>query len=288
MWENLRLESGPMRDIYAIIYGFSQDGDSACACTLKYFEEWTGASERNVQYCLNALVDAGYITKEKVNWGPNSFTEYRANLEIVEECRKGAKYAPIEKGAKTCKKRCKNVQKKVQILHPDNNNIIIYKNIILSRMGAKQQKEEKNIYDYFFWKNAAAPRKETDAFLRWAELGEWKDGKGRELDTQRKVLAWADGWEMRNGSARTDAHFLKFWNYLYSWLLVEGNPIAGEFIDPKIAATVTDSAITIALPEKLMNTIEELWVNSAPDDPKRVLISCFRKGRILSYEPFVL
>ena len=124
VWENLGLESGPMRDIYSIIYGFSHDGESACCCTTKHFMEWTGASERSVQYILDSLEASKYITRDKIGWGPKSYTEYRANLEIVEECRKGAKYAPIIKGAKSRKNRCKTVQEKVQILHPYNN---IYK-----------------------------------------------------------------------------------------------------------------------------------------------------------------
>ena len=287
-WENLRLDSGPMRDIYSIIYGFSHDGASSCASTIKHFMDWTGASKREVLYILQALEEAGYITRERVGRGPNSYTEYRACLDIVEACRIGAKYAPIKIGAKRSNNRCKITQKKVQILHPISNNIIIYNKIILPRVRAEEARTKEELYKFFFWKNAAKPQVEVEGFWRSAELAEWKDNKGRDLDTQKKVIVWADGWEIRGGSPRTDPKFLKFWNWLYAWLLVENNPMANALGDLRIRGTVSETTITIALSKDLQEWFEGTLLQLPPDDPKIVLLNEFRKGREIIYEPFVL
>lgn len=288
MWENLYMGSGMMRDIFAIIYGFSQDGESACACNIKYFMDWTGASERAVQYTLNALEEAGYITKTPVGSGRGSYIEYRVNPEIIEECKKGAKFSPIKKGAKRSIKGCKMTQKRVQFFPVDNNKIIIYNKLILPRVGARDARRKEELYKFFFWKNAVKPQVEVEGFWRSAELAEWKDGKGRDLDTQKKVLVWADGWEIRGGAPRTDPKFLKFWNWLYAWLLVENNPMANALGDLRIRGTVSDSTITIALSKDLQEWFEGTLLQLPPEDPKIVLLNEFRKGREIIFEPFVL
>lgn len=49
--------------IYAIIYGFSQDGESYFHGSLKYLSEWTGSTERTVQNCLDKLCERGLVEK---------------------------------------------------------------------------------------------------------------------------------------------------------------------------------------------------------------------------------
>ena len=155
-------------------------------------------------------------------------------------------------------------------------------------MRAEDARRKENIIEFFFWKNAAKPLVEAEGFLRSAELSEWKDSKGRELNTQKKVLAWADGWEIRNGAGRTDSKFLKFWNVLYAWLLAEKDPMAARLLDSRIRGTITEESVTIALPEDLMNWIEGTIAKLPAEDPKRALFAAFIHGKKLSYEPFVL
>ena len=155
-------------------------------------------------------------------------------------------------------------------------------------MSAREAKEEKNIFNYFFWKNAVMPQKETEAFIRWAELGEWKDSRGRELNSQKKVLAWASGWEIRNGVGRTPAEFIAFWNYLYVLLITENNPIASSLIDTRITAEINDNSIVLAIPEEIHNWIETNIAPLGSSDPKRALFDAFRADKKLLYQPFIL
>lgn len=49
--------------IYAIIYGFSQDGTSAFAGTISYLMQWCGTSKKTVITALNELTNRGLLLK---------------------------------------------------------------------------------------------------------------------------------------------------------------------------------------------------------------------------------
>lgn len=49
--------------VYAIIYGFSQDGDSVFKGTRSYIAEWCNCSVKSVQRSLKSLMDAGHIVQ---------------------------------------------------------------------------------------------------------------------------------------------------------------------------------------------------------------------------------
>ena len=155
-------------------------------------------------------------------------------------------------------------------------------------MGAKEQKEEENISEFFFWKNAAEPRMEARGFIREAELAEWKDARGRSLDTQRKVLTWADGWELRHGSQRTDPKFLKLWNMLYCFLLIEGNPVAPHLLSKRVSFECTDADCTLYASSVVVNFLVDN-IEQLPDtDPKKCILKAIRNNRQLFYQAYTL
>ena len=49
--------------VYAILYGFSQDGESEFRGSVDYITEFTGAGEKTIRNTLNALVGAGLVKK---------------------------------------------------------------------------------------------------------------------------------------------------------------------------------------------------------------------------------
>ena len=51
--------------VYAIIYGFSQDGQGECWASLDYFLLWTGASRASVIRAINSLEEKGLIKRRK-------------------------------------------------------------------------------------------------------------------------------------------------------------------------------------------------------------------------------
>lgn len=68
MREELNL-SGNELLVYAVIYGFSQDGTSTFSGSRQYLADWCGCSIRNVQNILNSLTERGLLnkTEEVVN-----------------------------------------------------------------------------------------------------------------------------------------------------------------------------------------------------------------------------
>ena len=69
---------GIERDLYAIIYGFSQDGVSWCFSSLKYFEQMTLVSKKTIIRALASLIEKGLIEKDKNVINNVSMPKYRA------------------------------------------------------------------------------------------------------------------------------------------------------------------------------------------------------------------
>ncbi len=55
--------SGITRDVYAIIYGFSQTEKQRYDGSISYLAEWAFCSKRTIMNSLNKLISLGYITK---------------------------------------------------------------------------------------------------------------------------------------------------------------------------------------------------------------------------------
>lgn len=62
--------------VYAIIYGFSQDGETRFTGSLQYLADWCGATKQGVQKNLKNLIDKGYIEKFEVEKNGVRFCEY--------------------------------------------------------------------------------------------------------------------------------------------------------------------------------------------------------------------
>jgi predicted transcriptional regulator len=62
--------------IYAIIYGFSQDGNQRFTGSSQYLADWTGATRRSVLNTLQSLVDKGLLQREEKFVNNVKFVEY--------------------------------------------------------------------------------------------------------------------------------------------------------------------------------------------------------------------
>lgn len=63
---------------YAVIYGFSQDGESWFTGSRSYIAEWCGASKNTVSRALSKLVDKGLIERRDNDINGMTFVDYRA------------------------------------------------------------------------------------------------------------------------------------------------------------------------------------------------------------------
>ncbi len=78
--------------IYAIIYGFSQDGESSFNGSRQYLCDFTGATKRTIDASLNELLEKNLIIKvsEKINDVVHN--RYKINLDVL-NCSSGANFA---------------------------------------------------------------------------------------------------------------------------------------------------------------------------------------------------
>ncbi len=82
---------GTKRDIYAIIYGFSQDGESEFTGSLKYFEEWLDVSRPTIIKALQELTESGFVIKRAEIINGVQFNRYKASLQVVKNFYGGSK-----------------------------------------------------------------------------------------------------------------------------------------------------------------------------------------------------
>lgn len=97
---------------YAIIYGFTQDGQNWYTGSLAYLGTWLNCSRRTVINTLSYLVEKGLLIKESIIEKGQTVVRYRANLaalDFTEAPKQPAKqaellYNPTKKPAPKAKK----------------------------------------------------------------------------------------------------------------------------------------------------------------------------------------
>lgn len=75
--------------LYAIIYGFTQDGKSSFDGSLAYLQAFTNASKSTVMRALQRLVDGGLVLKTERLENSQKFVSYKADLLEAERRREG-------------------------------------------------------------------------------------------------------------------------------------------------------------------------------------------------------
>lgn len=81
---------GVALQLYSIIYGFSQDGESYFTGSLQYLSDFTNASKPTVIKALKELVDKGYLIKIENEMNGVKFNKYKANLLVVKNFNGGS------------------------------------------------------------------------------------------------------------------------------------------------------------------------------------------------------
>lgn len=84
-------------NVYAIIYGFSQDGESEFKGSRKYLCEFTGATKPTIDKALDDLINQGFIIKKTEILNNIKFNKYRANLDAIKNFTSGKETLPGSK-----------------------------------------------------------------------------------------------------------------------------------------------------------------------------------------------
>jgi uncharacterized phage protein (TIGR02220 family) len=81
--------------LYAIIYGFSQDGKSYFEGSIAYLQDFTNAGRNTVIRALKRLLDGGLVLKKERLENGVKYVSYKVDLQEAERIRGGsAKMAP--------------------------------------------------------------------------------------------------------------------------------------------------------------------------------------------------
>ena len=78
---------GTELQVFAIIFGFSQDGESMFGGSLTYLCDWVGASKPTIIKALKDLVNKEYIIKDTLEINNVTFNRYKANMELISDLR---------------------------------------------------------------------------------------------------------------------------------------------------------------------------------------------------------
>ena len=121
---------GIQLSVYAIIYGFSQDGENEYTGSLQYLCDFCGGvSKPTIINALKSLVEANYITRREEIINGVQFNRYKANLPLLKKL-----YYPDKE---TLPEEVKDFNGGSEETLPNNKNNIkslnkgIYENIIV-------------------------------------------------------------------------------------------------------------------------------------------------------------
>lgn len=90
MVSRLKLKGNPLL-AFAIIYGFSQDGESEFTGSLAYLCDWLNVSRPTASSALAELVEKELIIKTQIEKNRVLFNTYKVNLPLVKKLCEGSK-----------------------------------------------------------------------------------------------------------------------------------------------------------------------------------------------------
>ena len=112
--------------VYAVIYGYTQDGEHWYYGTRGNLAEWCGATKGTVSNCLQSLVAKGYIRKREVDYHSMHQVQYQAVTDFI---------TPISKIGRGCDKNCDTPLSEIGTV----NNKEIYKNNTNNKGGIDEE-----------------------------------------------------------------------------------------------------------------------------------------------------
>ena len=78
-------------EVFAIIYGFSQDGETEFTGSIQYLCDFTGTSRPTIIKTLKRLADVKLIIKNEIEINSVKFNRYKANLSLIKNFYTGSK-----------------------------------------------------------------------------------------------------------------------------------------------------------------------------------------------------
>lgn len=206
-------------EIYALVYGYTKDGETWYETNIANIMDWLVLAERTVQKHLKMLVEVKYILRKQTGLGRSSRIQLQANPEIIENVQKGAQYAPIKRVHETTEKGASGAP--IEGEKGARNDITPYirikelkdsKSILLS--AYTRTKEEEDFFEIFYFRGAADPAAEVTDFVNWYETNfeEWPT-----LPIKKKFYH-AASWKINGGFRLRGKLWLAAWANICNWI----------------------------------------------------------------------
>lgn len=178
--------------IYAIIYGFSQDGESMFTASSQYLADWTNTTKQSVFKVLKSLTERELIIRKETNKNNITFVSYRYNDSIPGVPSKSLE--PIKKVDRVEEKDDMGNQKSLS----NNKYINKYNNI------DRKEYISKDIY-----KKSSKFQKPTIE-----EVKEYCSQMGYKIDAEKFYLYYEQcGWTVGKNKPMKDWRAsLRLWN----------------------------------------------------------------------------
>lgn len=134
--------SGNNLIVFALIHGFTKDGEHEFTGSIEYISKWTNISRQSVILTLKALTDAGFINKKDEIINGVKFCKYTTNYEDLISSQKII--PPIKKVKKGSQKSLLGGSQK-SLPNNDNKDNNKYNDINIPPTPPKGDKKEESI-----------------------------------------------------------------------------------------------------------------------------------------------
>lgn len=170
------------RTVYAVIYGFSQDGGSTFNGSRQYLADWCGCTTKTIDAAIRKLIDRGLLTKHEMYVSGVKFCGYSANFPTWEKISLPGKNTDIGRE---------------KISHNNEDTIVSSNNDNIEIRGRARTRKDKDKFDFV----AALVALGVDAQTArdWADIRKSKGARNTQSEYDyvvREILNACERYEL--------------------------------------------------------------------------------------------
>lgn len=199
--------SGTELSLYAILYGFSQDGESQYSGSIPYLSEWLGVSRVTIHNSINSLMKKGLVKRHKDTPDHSCYQAFRCpqNLQVDGQSSGDGVLKNLTGDVKNLNRGCKNSKQGVlknltggvKNLNTDNIEDTIEKKIVDTiERGGKAPKAPPSYEEVVEYIREHHPGVSPEKFYSYYEARGWHLGGGQKVKNWK---ALARNWASREG-----------------------------------------------------------------------------------------
>lgn len=178
--------------IYAVIYGFSQDGMSWFSGSRAYLAQWCQASKMTVSTNLKKLVDKALIRKRSRVENNVTFVDYQANLEALAPVKKLDEGSQISLGGSKESLSGGSQETLPHIIDIDKTSETIEENIYVPEKSKKGKRFVPPTFEECKeWYEKKGYTFDLQYFFNYYNDEDWRDKQGKQVkDWKRRMVTF--------------------------------------------------------------------------------------------------